>query len=103
MSSEEPVVRVAMAKRVAQAWLEKEALPEHRIMVYSGSDKLGNIPALIKSFRDGRSRIAGVPTIKDLGVRTEPDKLTFKSRDKEALQKLDAWLAAKGCETSGIC
>ncbi len=102
MSSEEPVVRVAMAKRIAQAWLEKEALPEHRIVVYSGSDKLGNIPALLKSFRDGRSRIAGVPTIKDLGVKTEPDKLTFKSRDKEALQKLDTWLAAKGCETSGI-
>ncbi len=102
MSSEEPGIRVAMAKRVAQAWLEKEALPEHRIVVYSGSDKLGNIPALLKSFRDGRSRIAGVPTIKDLGVKTEPDKLTFKSRDKEALQKLDTWLAAKGCETSGI-
>jgi hypothetical protein len=103
VSSEDgTVVRVAMAKRVAQAWLEKKALPEHRVAVYSGSDKLGNIPALLKSFRDGKSKIAGVPTIKDLGVKTEFDKITFKSRDKEALLKLDAWLVAKGCETSGI-
>ena len=100
--SKKPVVRVAMAKRVARAWLDKEALPEYRVTVYSGSDKLGNIPVLLKRFRDGKSQISGVPTIKDLGVSTGPDKITFKSRNKEALLKLDQWLTAKGCETSGL-
>ena len=100
--SEKPVVRVAMAKRVARAWLDKEALPEYRVTVYSGSDKLGNIPVLLKRFRDGKSKIEGVPPIRDLGVSSGPDKVTFKSRNKEALSKLDQWFTSKGCETSGL-
>ena len=102
MSSDQIVTRVVMAKRIAKAWLDKEAQPEYRVVVYSGSDQVRNIPGLLRGFRDGKSRIAGIPPISDLGVKADPDKITFSSRDKNALEKLDKWLTAKGCETTGI-
>lgn len=102
LSSDQTVTRVAMAKRVAKAWLDKTAVPEFRVVVYSGSHQLKNIPGLLKGFRDGKSRIAGLAIIPDLGVKVEPDKITFSSRNKKALVSLDKWLTQKGCETSGI-
>lgn len=96
------MTRIAMAKRLAQAWLDKEAKPEFRFVIYTGSDEIKNIPALLKGFRDGNSVISGVPQIQDLGVIPETDKITFSSRDKESLEKLEQWLASKGCETSGF-
>jgi hypothetical protein len=102
LTSEPPNKKVSMAKKVARSWLEREALPEHRLVVYIGSEQIKNLPALLKSFRDGKSRLDKVPPIKDLGVKVEPDKVTFKSRDRESLQKLDEWLVSKGCETSGV-
>ncbi len=102
MSSDPIVTRIVMAKRVALTWLEKEAQPEYRIVVYTGSERMANIPGLLRGFRDGKARIAGLMPISDLGVKAEPDKVTFSSRDKKALEKLDKWLTSKGCETTGI-
>lgn len=102
MGSDQIVTRVAMAKRIAKAWLDREAKPEYRVVVYSGSDRIMNIPGLLRGFRDGKFRIAGIPPIRDLGVKADPDKITFSSRDKSALESLDKWLADKGCETTGI-
>ena len=95
--------KVAMAKRLAKTWLEREALPEFRFVVYSGaSEQIGNIPGLLRGFRDGKTTLEGVPQISDLGVAATPDKITFSSRDKESLELLEGWLRSKGCESSGV-
>lgn len=95
-------VKVSMVKRLATAWLNAQALPEFRFVVYSGSDQILNIPGLLRGFRDGKAVLKGVPEIKDLGVNDDPDKITFSSRDKESLEILEKWLRDKGCETSGV-
>ena len=98
----EILVRVAMAKRIARSWVEKVATPEHRLTIYLGSDPIKNISGLIRSFRDGKLRLAGMSPLYDLGVQNEFDKIILKSRNREALSKLNDWLTEKGFETTGL-
>jgi hypothetical protein len=107
MSRKKPsVVRVCMAKRVATAWLETHAQPEHRITVYAAADALRNLPSLLRAFRDHKTRLAGLGEfpgdLDDLGISTGFDQMTLWSKNREGMIELDKWLRKKGCETTGI-
>ena len=60
--------RVLMARRLAKRWVENNARPEFRLTVYrTASRDLRNLPDLLKSFRDGKVKVAGLDAIPDLG------------------------------------
>lgn len=98
--------RVVMAKGVAERWLKSHSAPEYRITVYeSGTSKpIRNITNLLRSFRDGKARIAGVGTIPDLGISGEASAgaLTVWSSNHAGLLKLDKWLTDRGFLSTGI-
>ena len=97
------VRRVAMAKRLATKWLRSHAVPEYRLTIYRGSSRESrNLPGLLRSFRDGRLKIASAPPVADLGIRAAFDHVTVWSKDQEGLQSLDAALQRMGCETTGV-
>jgi len=95
-------VRVAMAKRVASTWLSRHVQPEYRITVYAGSEEIRNLPGLLRAFRDGRTRIASLEPIRDLGIEAGFDRLTLWSHNREGMVKLDEWLTKRGCESTGV-
>jgi len=92
-----------MAKRVADIWLRNHAEPEYRLTVYRGySREARNLPGLLRSFRDGKTRFAGLKPVSDLGIKMAFDHLTLWSRDQQGLQHLETALQKMGCETSGV-
>lgn len=98
--------RIVMAKGVAERWLKSHSAPEYRITVYeSGTSKpIRNISNLLRSFRDGKARIAGISPIPDLGIGREESAgtLTIWSSNHSELVKLDKWLTARGFLSTGI-
>ncbi len=95
--------RVAMAKRIALQWLRDNASPEYRLAIYRGSAKASlNLPGLLKSFRDGKLKIAGLGSIPDLGVQPEFDHVVVRSEDFDALSALDEAVQKLGCDTGGV-
>ena len=103
MSQRRPsVVRVAMAKRVAAAWLQDHAKPEYRLTVYAGSEDMRNLPGLLRAFREGKTKIGSINPISDLGIQSGFDRVTLRSSDHEGMIELDRWLTKRGCETTGI-
>jgi len=94
--------RVAMAKRVASKWIEAHSSPEYRLTIYRGSSKPNNLPALLRSFRDGKLRIASAEPVPDLGIRPEFDHVVVRSKDFDALTALDEAVQKLGCDTSGV-
>ena len=95
---------IVMAKKVARRWLEQRLKAEYRVQAYTMAHcKVRNLPNLLKAFRDGKVKLAGVPTIPDLGVRVQGmDSIEFWSSNEEALKQLQEWLEKRGLETSGI-
>ncbi len=97
------VRRVAMAKRLAAKWIRSHAEPEYRLTVYRGpSRESRNLPGLLRSFRDGKIKIAATEPVRDMGIKAAFDHVTLWSKDKEGLQRLDAALQKMGCETTGV-
>ena len=92
-----------MARRLAKRWVMQKAQPEFRLTVYrSAARELRNLPDLLKSFRDGKIRIAGIDAIPDLGVVAGFDHCEIWTSDRDKLKKLDAWFQRSGCETTGV-
>lgn len=102
MSQKPSEVRVAMAKRVAEKWLQERAVPEYRLTVYSSASSPRNLPALLRSFRESKTRVAGIQPIQDMRIRAGSEKIDLWSSDRESLIKLNSWLLKNGCETTGI-
>jgi hypothetical protein len=98
--------RVVMAREVAGRWLGNKSTPEYRISIYEAgtSRPIRNLASLLRSFRDGKAPIRGIPTIEDLGVESPDgdDTITIWSSDHAGLIGLDTWLAKRGYETTGI-
>jgi hypothetical protein len=92
-----------MAKALAKRWVEENAHPEFRLKVYrSAAKELKNLPGLLRSFRDGKLKIAGIDPIEDLGIQPGFDHLIVWSSDRESLVRLDEWFHKSGCETTGV-
>ena len=91
-----------MAKRVADKWLRRTAKAEYRFEVLAGPVDLRNIPNMLRSFRDGKVAMRGIPRIPDLGIQEQGDTLALWSRNRKAVLALKNWFEAKGFETSGV-
>jgi hypothetical protein len=94
------VQRVVMAKEVARRWLEAKARAEYRLRIYGSH--IRNFPGLLRAFRDNRTRIAGVKSIPDLGIREGFDTVSVWSTDYDALMSLQKWVESRGMDTSGV-
>ena len=95
-----------MAREVAGRWLGDKSVPEYRIAIYEAGTKapVRNLASLLRSFRDGKAYIKGIPQISDLGVESidgDPT-ITVWSSNHEGLVALDKWLTKRGYETTGI-
>lgn len=98
----EEVRRVIMARNVAARWLQKKARGEYRLTIYQTADNTRNLPSLLRSYRDGRIKMAGVTGMTDMGMKEGFDTLSVWSSDREGLISLRTWLERRGIETSGI-
>ena len=95
--------RVAMAKRLAKKWVVSHSAPEYRLTIFRGSCSPSlNLPNLLRSFRDGKIRVAFAHPIADLGIRPEFDHVVVRSKDFDALTVLDEAVQKLGCDTSGV-
>ena len=94
--------RVVMVKRVARMWLRRVAHTEYRFQVFLGAKEIKNLPGLLRSMRDGKIAMEGIPQIWDLGVKEGFDSISAWSADREGLKKLSRWFEVRGFETSGV-
>lgn len=99
--SDDTVIRLDMAKKIASEWLVKNTKPEYHLTVYAGFDRIRNLPSLLRSFRDQKVKLGSVNPVNDLGIKVFPDKVVLKSENQEGLRQLDEWLTQHGCETTG--
>lgn len=93
---------VWMSRRVAERWLREVSFPEYRVRVLFGGKEARNILGLLRSFRDGKVGMKGVPRVTDLGVKEDLDGLDLWSKDREGLMSLVAWFEKRGFETTGV-
>jgi hypothetical protein len=100
MSEKPSASRVVMSKSVARHWLEKQANPEFRIKVFNPNAK--NYPSVLRSFRDGKLKLAGVEPVPDLGIKEDFGGFYVWSSDQKAMQTLQKFFERRGLETSWI-
>jgi hypothetical protein len=100
MSDTPSVKRIVMSKTVARAWLVSHAKPEYRFRVFNPNAK--DYPSMLRSFRDGKMKLAGVQPLPDLGVKESFDSFFVWSSDYEAMKTLHGWFDKHGLETSWI-
>lgn len=93
-----------MARTVASQWVASGLKDEYRINVYGCGTRTEtrHLAALLRSFRDGKTRVAGVEPVLDLGVVEHGDHLEIWSSDGVRLGKLASWLEGRGMDTSFI-
>ena len=95
--------RVVMAKSIASRWVRERLKEEYRFSAYQcGSTDIKKLPSLLRSFRDGKIKMAGVDPLPDLGVEEKFDSVTVWSSDKDSLMTLQNWFEVRGVETSGM-
>ena len=100
--SESENKRVVMARRVAAAWITRKAKAEYRFSVLLGAREIRNLPNLLRSMRDSKLAMTGVPNIADLGVKEHFDKVTMWSSDREAMIQLADWFERRNFDTTGV-
>jgi len=98
--SDTPARRVVMSKSVARQWILRHARAEYRFRVFNPAAK--DYPSVLRGFRDGRLKLAGVSSLPDLGVKEDFGGFYVWSSDLEALKTLEQWLTKRGLETTWI-
>ena len=94
--------RVIQARKIAGKWIARVSHGEYRLKVLYGPFEIRNLPNLLRSFRDGKVAMEGVPVLKDMGIKEEFDFVELWSKNREALCKLRDWFEDRGFETSGV-
>jgi len=100
MTKNPSACRVVMSKEVARNWLQKQARPEYRIRVFNPAGK--DYPSVLRSFRDGKLKLAGVVPLPDLGIKEEADSFYVWSSDQSSMKTLQEFFRKRGLETSWI-
>lgn len=100
-------VRIAMAHAVASRWLDDISRQEYRFSVLPGSGKseadMRLLACSLRSWRDGKSRIASLAPIQDLGVKeSSSNMIEVWASDCDGLRKLSAWMESRGFDTTFI-
>jgi len=98
--SESSVKRILMTREVVAQWLLKQALPEYRFRVFNPKGK--DYMSLLRSFRDGKTKIAGLDPIPDLGIREEFGGFQVWGSDASRMEKLKNFFEKRGMETTWI-
>ena len=98
----EQTTKVVLAKRVAEQWVKDFLKAEFRVDVYYGTGQVKNLVGLLRSVRDGKTAVEGLPLISDLGLREGYDYLSVWSSDHDKMLSLVQWLESKGYETSRL-
>jgi len=75
---------------------------EYRFQILLGAKEIRNLPGLLRSFRNGKIAMEGVPPIRDLGIREAFDSISVWSGNREALVSLKDWFEQRGFETTGV-
>lgn len=101
MSNRAIINRVVMVQSVAAHWIASHARPEYRVQIFLDQDRR-KFASLLKSFRDGRLKIAGIDPLTDMGVTEQSDTVTLWSSNRTALLKLVEWFESKGFDNSGL-
>ena len=73
-----------------------------RILILFLIGQVKNLIGLLRSVRDGKTAVEGLPLISDLGLREGYDYLSVWSSDHDKMLSLVQWLESKGYETSGL-
>jgi len=95
--------RIVMAKLVARKWLTKNANVEYRLTAYNSDPRLMKaLPSLLRSFRDGRTKLGTSQAISDLGIKDNGDSVSVWSSDADKLASLQGWLEKHGYDTTGV-
>ena len=76
-----------MSRQVARTWLLKSASPEYRFRVFNPNAK--DYASVLRSFRDGKAKMAGVEPLPDLGVKEDFGGFYVWSSDLDALKTRD--------------
>lgn len=93
---------VGMSRRVALAWLEEKINPFYSLTIYYKDGNPNKLTDVLRSFRDNKLKIPGVPTIDDLGMNPFFDGIHMWSANKSNILILKDWFEKHGYETSGI-
>ncbi|MFA6234145.1 MAG: hypothetical protein WC824_08165 [Bacteroidota bacterium] len=102
MPKEPEKQKVVMAKRIANRWIRRVAKSEYRLTVYQGAKGSQNIANFLRSFRDGKVAMQGVPPLSDLGVRDHGDSIEIWTTHREAMVQIKDWFEKRGYETTGV-
>lgn len=92
--------RIIIAKEMAESWIRDRSSIEFRVRVYGSL--VGNLPNLLRLFRDGRVKLGSVPRIQDLGVEEHEEYVELWSGEEKKLAHLCKWLNSKGLEDTGV-
>lgn len=93
--------QIVMSREMARRWILKKAHAEYRFWVY-GTGGIRYLPNLMRSLRDGKIAMEGVPSISDLGIQESFDAVELWSTNKNALVQLQQWFEKRGYETTGV-
>lgn len=91
--------RVIISKSVATRWLQDKATPEYRFYVMASPRYF---TSLLRSFRDGKLRLASVKPLPDLGLQESSQGFYVWSSNLEGLKSLQEYFAKYNIETSWI-
>lgn len=94
--------RVVMAKKVAAAWLARVAAPEFRFEILHGHREGRKLVSLLKMSREGKAHGSGAPSLPDLGIEEQYDKVVVWTGDRQGAIALDKYLEGRGYVTSGV-
>ena len=91
-----------MTRQVAREFLRRAAKAEYRFEVLYGAKEIKHLPNLLRSQRAGKVALEEVPTIPDLGIKEQFDKVALWSRDRQGILALKDWFEKRGFETTGV-
>jgi len=95
--------RIVMTRDVAARWVSRIAMPEFRLRIFHGSGEIRNIAAMLRTFRDGKTKLSGVTPVRDFGIRDIGDATEIWSGNRTALTQIQTWFESRGFETTGVC
>jgi hypothetical protein len=93
-----------MAKAVAGRWVAGVSRDEYRFTLFGlgTPEEARKFASLLRSWRDGKIKVASMDPIPDLGVKESGDVLELWSSDLQGLKKLATWAESRGLDTSFI-
>ena len=96
--------RVAMAKAGASRCVSDISRGEYRFSMFGfgTSGESRKFSSLLKSWRDGKVRVASLSPIPDLGVKDMGDHVEVWSSDQIGLAKLSKWVESRGLDSTFI-